>query len=527
MNRNRFAFLVVLLLLTTLVPSINAQQSTSGYYYYASGQVINLQVSTEWVAVRLGRGRTAANTPALTTVSGIGDVSQAIEVDSPRVTLLPLAAGNSTAATASAIQRSTTLNVEWANPVFTYGDAEYFVSDQFMAAFPASMTEAQINAYNAQYSVQVVQRMPNSLENLYLLQVTAASGRNALDMANLYQTGGVALYGSPNFGRLYNRGPQRNFVPNDGYFTSQWHLNNTAQYIGATADADIDAPEAWEYTQGSNSVIVAYLDDGMQLNHPDLSSKYISAYDPAANPDDFDPSPTTAVELANDAHGTNVAGLIAAATNNTTGVSGVCPNCRLMPIRIGYSLSASFWYVPSDAIVSGFDWARTHNAAVISNSWSGGLPDTAITNAITNAINLGRGGLGAVVTFAAGNDEDAPVDYPSNLSNVMTVGATNWCDQRKSTQSTSCNDYPYEIWGNNTGSSLDVAAPGMDLYSTDSDRHQRLLAVLYSLRWRLLPLHEWYQRRDADCIRRPGPRDFGKPEPDGCRSTPDRRIHNR
>jgi subtilisin family serine protease len=229
----------------------------------------------------------------------------------------------------------------------------------------------------------------------------------------------------------------------------QWGLNNNGQSWG-TPGADISAPEAWGVSHGSDAITVAIIDDGVDLSHPDLAAKLVPGYDATGNGSGGGPS-------GDEAHGTNCAGIAAALTNNGKGVAGVAWEAKIMPVRIfiGDSTTDSW-------AANGINWATNNGADVLSNSWGGGSSSTAITNAINNAKANGRGGKGAVVVFASGND-DGPVIYPANLSNVLAVGALSPCDERKSW--TSCDGEPG--WGSNYGPELDIMAPGVHMYSTD------------------------------------------------------------
>ena len=141
-----------------------------------------------------------------------------------------------------------------------------------------------------------------------------SKGRFALSMANLYQESGVAIDAAPNFVRILKTNPataikqmKQSLEPlggtNDYYYTGSWHLNNTQQYGGwMTPDADLDAPEAWDQTVGSSTVIIAVIDEGVDLTHEDLSAKLVPGYDATGGGSSGGPS-------GDDAHGTNVAGL--------------------------------------------------------------------------------------------------------------------------------------------------------------------------------------------------------------------------
>ncbi|MCK6578695.1 MAG: S8 family serine peptidase [Anaerolineae bacterium] len=487
---------------------------TDGPYYYASGERVAVGVSTELVAIRLAPiAAVGAPADALARLESLaqvfpnlGDSAAATQpallagYDFYLVPLTGVATGDQALALVEALRGSSAL-AAWVNPVFTYDQAKLVLNDEIIAGFPAGTPQSVVDAYNAANGVEQVRVLS---PDVYVLRVTAAAGVDALEMANRYETGGVASYGEPNFVQLLPppdgrsrdafgpgdaRPPQPAapggsasadgigplFVPNDTYATWNWHINNTEQtphasYVGLTSDADIDGYEAWDITQGSNTVIIAVLDDGMQLAHPDLNDKVVFPRDVAVSPNDDDPSPTdTAEQRAEDAHGTHAAGVAAAETNNAAGAMGVCINCKLMPIRIAYT-SGGNWVATDANIATGIDWARTHGAHVLSNSWGGGSPSTSVTNAFKNAVMNGRGGLGSVVVIAAANTYQATVAYPGRLSNmlggIVTVGASNWCDTIK--QPDPPGDCSGEYWwGNNWGTEVVVTAPGHSITSPD------------------------------------------------------------
>lgn len=242
-------------------------------------------------------------------------------------------------------------------------------------------------------------------------------------------------------------------LTSDIYDHLQWSLNNNEQLWGVN-EIDIDAPEAWSITTGNNAITVAIIDEGVDLTHPDLASKLVPGYDATGLGSGGGPS-------GNDAHGTNCAGITAAVTGNSLGVGGVDQQAKIMPVRIAYSSGGS-WVTSDSWIADGINWAVTNGADVLSNSWGGGSPSAAITNAIANAKTNGRGGKGSVVVFASGND-NGPVIYPATLSTVLAIGALSPCGERKAP--TSCDGEYW--WGSNFGAQLDLIAPGVHMYSTD------------------------------------------------------------
>ncbi|MCB9283128.1 MAG: S8 family serine peptidase [Lewinellaceae bacterium] len=230
-------------------------------------------------------------------------------------------------------------------------------------------------------------------------------------MANAIQNSGMVEYCHPDF-----YAPITRFQ--DPLYPDQFQMNNTGQTIDGYAgvnDIDIDAPEAWAITTGSASVIVAMVDDGVE-NHEDLNdsngaTRIVGGYTPVNGGNG---APT-----ASSAHGESTAGIVAA-SHNSLGVRGVAPASHLLTVNI-FAGSET----PTD-IANGFNWAVSNGAWVLSNSWgytSCTASYSVLTNAINNAANNGRGGLGCVVVFASGNGYKSCVDYPANLASVIAVGA--------------------------------------------------------------------------------------------------------
>ncbi|UCH92453.1 MAG: S8 family serine peptidase, partial [Candidatus Aminicenantes bacterium] len=241
--------------------------------------------------------------------------------------------------------------------------------------------------------------------------------KNALEISNTLYESGLVIFAHPDFivRTVHRTLPNQPFFPDDTLFTNQWHLHNTGQGSGKT-DADVDAPEAWDYTRGNSNVVIAVLDDGIQVNHPDISPNIVpGGRDFTANPPDNDPSPGMGEN-----HGTCVTGVAAARGNNNAGVSGICPQCGILPIRmLGGSVSIH---------AQAFDYAAAQGAWIITNSWGYdiGTPTTDdVVDAINDAAVNGRSGLGAVVLFAMTNTntDNCSGSYPdiSSLTNVIAV----------------------------------------------------------------------------------------------------------
>ena len=223
------------------------------------------------------------------------------------------------------------------------------------------------------------------------------------------------------------------YIPNDTYYSSQWHLNNTGQG-GGTSDADVDAPEAWNTTTGSADVIVAVIDDGTQTNHPDLSGNFPSnpneTMDSVDNDgngytddrngwdfyaDDNDPSPGD----ADDNHGTATAGVAAAVGDNSAGVAGMAYGCRLMPLRTRYvsDIPDAVYYAAGRTRDGTGTWRGADIISMsLSFSWTQDTED-----ALAWAAANGRGGKGCPIFVATGNDASAYASY-----SVTSLPAGTW-----------------------------------------------------------------------------------------------------
>ena len=444
------------------------------FYYYVGGQRMSLQPSLKWVSVKFASTDINKQSAAMRTSGTLGALDQARHIPSPELTLLPVQQGTTAETLIQGINsmRATPSSFVAANPVFQTADAELIISDQFVATFPAGESQEQINALNSSHGAEIVEPILGQA-NTFVLRALPESQLDALAMANLYQESGTAISAAPNFVRITRPSPEPSAPikadgigpmvgTNDTFYTDQWFLNETDQY-GFTMSGDINAPEAWNQTTGSSSVIIAIIDEGVDRVHEDLSAKMVPGFDATGLGSGGSPS-------GDDAHGTGASGIAAGVSNNNKGIAGVCRNCSIMPVRIAYD-DGSGWVTTDAGIASGIGYAYLNGASVLNNSWGGGPSVDVINTAINNAKALGRGGKGSVVVFSAGNDNVSTVSYPASLSSVIAVGATNMCDKRKipatstMTIQNQCNGF--EPWGSNYGTDLDISAPGVWLTTTD------------------------------------------------------------
>ncbi len=190
--------------------------------------------------------------------------------------------------------------------------------------------------------------------------------------------------------------------------------------------------------------MVAIIDSDVQLNHTDLGPNIV-------NGDYSSGSPGYAPYF----HGTAIAGIIAAVKDNNVGISGVAPDCKIMPIKYDDTYAT---------VTAGIKWAKEHGADVINCSWWRPTPCDLLTAEINSAATQGRNGKGCILVFAAGNDNNNSVSYPANLSNTIAVGAYSYDGNRKNPSSPDGYN-----WGSNYGYGLNLVAPGVKIKTTDTN----------------------------------------------------------
>ena len=253
-------------------------------------------------------------------------------------------------------------------------------------------------------------------------------------------------------------------VPNDPQFGDQWALNNQGQ-DGGKEHADIDALKAWLLTQGSQKVVVAVLDTGVDYTHKDLVSnmwlrpdsvpQYIDSELGTFNDErGFDADATIGDPMDDNGHGTHCAGIIGAEGDNNEGIAGVNWKVQIMPLKFlgrgGFGSTKN----AIEAINYAIDRKKKGvNVRVISASWGSTSKSKALEDAIRAA-----GDAGILFVAAAGNastDNDKRPHYPSNydLPNVISVAATDRTDQLTS-------------FSNYGAKTVHIAAPGRDIIST-------------------------------------------------------------
>jgi subtilisin family serine protease len=341
-----------------------------------------------------------------------------------------------------------------------------FAKDQIIVELAEGATQADLTALNQRNDARTEEDLPQSDVNVVDLPSDLTVG----EAVQRYEASPDVEYAEPDFLLQPTQTISPNELeqltvtvsPNDPYYPKLYGLNNTGQ-TGGTPDADVDAKEAWS-TTGSPTTVVAVIDEGVDVNHPDLRGNIWvnvdeipgngidddrNGYVDDVNGWDFAHDDASVYDAADgDNHGTHVAGTIAAQGNNGTGVTGVNWLAGIMALKF---LGPNGGYT-SDA-VEALNYAVANGAKISNNSWGGGGSSVALQQAISKADAAGH-----LFVAAAGNDgtnNDVTPHYPSNYTNanIISVAAT---DDRDTLAS----------FSNFGASSVDLAAPGVNILST-------------------------------------------------------------
>ncbi|MGH7801995.1 MAG: S8 family serine peptidase [Thermodesulfobacteriota bacterium] len=296
----------------------------------------------------------------------------------------------------------------------------------------------------------LIKRKFKIVEGLEQLNFSGLTMEEAIDLLKKLP---FVEYAEPDFVITLN-----NTIPNDSAFSNLWGLNQSS-------DVDIDAPEAWDFFtgEGEPNFVVAIIDTGIDINHPDLASNIWTnpgeipnnSLDDDGNGFVDDVHGWDFVDDDNNpfdgyGHGTHVAGTVCSIGNNGIGIVGVLWQCKLMPLKF---ISDSGFGTASDA-VRAIEYATKMGIKVSNNSWG----DDSFSQSIYDAINNSKS-VGHIFVAAAGNEnintDFAPRHYPSSfdLDNIISVAAIDINGNRAS----------FSNWG---VSSVDLGAPGVNVYST-------------------------------------------------------------
>jgi len=331
-----------------------------------------------------------------------------------------------------------------------------------------SAKTARVNAKYGALGVRVIKTF-NHPRNLRLLEVPKnVSFEQALKSLRSHQD---VLYAEPDYPlRMASKAPMDSAIV-DPRFHEQWYLHNEGQ-TGGVPDVDINAPEAWQFIDPEAKVVVAVIDTGIDLAHPEMqNSLWVNDLEIPNNEIDddqngyvddvhgvnaIDPSTPPADD---NGHGSFIAGMIGARSNNLEGGKGIVPNVSIIACKF---LGATGGGATSDAIeclnyllALKLRTVQPVNIVATNNSWGGGGPHSL---ALYDAIKAHRDAGILFVTVApadAANNDEVEI-YPCNyqLDNIITAAATDDHDHLSG----------FSSFGRRT---IDVGAPGVDIFSTD------------------------------------------------------------
>ena len=347
-----------------------------------------------------------------------------------------------------------------------------YVKGEVIVKYKKDVPDERINGLHQRMNAIKKRDIPN----LRIQSVKIPDFMSVEDAIAKYKSDPDVEYAEPNY-------ILRALLPaNDPAYTSNllWGLNNTGLPVNGftgTTDADIDAPEAWDITQGSSSVVIAVIDSGV-ANHTDLATTNIWTNTGETCGDGIDNDSNGYIDDCNgwnfldnnndptdyNSHGTHVAGTIAAIGNNNNGITGVMWNAQIMPLRfLGVSGAGD-----TASAISAINYAANNGARIINASWGGGP----YSQALYDAINYARS-RNVLFVAAAGNDgtnNDSTPSYPAsyNLDNIISVAATTQSDTLAS-------------FSNYGATSVDVGAPGVNIYSSIPVYSYTTVQTLYPL----------------------------------------------
>ncbi len=374
-----------------------------------------------------------------------------------------------------------------------------YVPGQVLVKFRPGYTASVVSSALSEVGAMTIQTFPRI--NVWHLKISSqVSVSEAVKKLNALTT---IEYAEPNY--LYHTW----LTPNDQNFSLQWGIHNSGQ-SGGVADADIDAPEAWDIETGSSAVLIGLIDTGINYRHEDLINNIWTNPGEDAWADPYNPATGNGLDddgngkiddwkgwnfilntnnaMDDEGHGTHCAGIVGAEGDNDVGIAGVNWHVNILPMKF---LNAEGEGNSIDAVAAIF-YAIDMGVDILSNSWGGSEESLTMRDAIAAANEAG-----ILFVAAAGNDGINTDDYPNypscyDLENIISVAASDNQDKRSIWESDgggnggsecgSCgfimyrrpipvkweNDpRTYASSGSNYGLvSVDLAAPGTDVYST-------------------------------------------------------------
>ncbi len=414
-------------------------------HYKVGNKNIELIIDEDLIAVRFKEPAKQSTRLAISKKCGLGNYRDRNEVPNEKFTILPVGP----AAEPRSVRHKKTIKslgrekeVARTSDVYKFGDKSVITTDRVLVGFKPGTKS--IKGLLKKFKGTVIESLGKD-EHVVQLPEDA----DPLKVASQLLKEKNVDYAEPDFVTIGSHVALRqtsttNAAPLDPGESKQYAPKITK------------AVDAWQLQSGKPEIVIAILDEGVDVDHKDLATAINGTFDGVDNDTFQDPHPW-------DGHGTACAGLAAAIPDNNEGIRGIGGGCSIQAIRIAHSPQRGAKWVSRNSWVSrAIDWAWRNGASVLSNSWGGGAPSSAIFNAFERARTEGRNGKGCVIVAAAGN-HSGEVLYPANLPSLLAVSASNEFDEFKTTTSSDGEDW----WGSCFGPEVDLAAPGVHNFTTD------------------------------------------------------------
>lgn len=346
--------------------------------------------------------------------------------------------------------------------------SDKFVPGELLLKLDPDLTPPWIEAIIDQLSKSLgasIKRQYNFDQHLFLLEFpddeALQQALRRINPENPVETIRVVQYAHRNYIVQATR------LPDDPIFPRQWNLHNTGQE-GKTEDVDVDAPEAWDVTTDGSGPVLAVIDTGVDLDHPDLVANLWE--NPGEIPNNhldddgnefvddvhgwnFHEDNSSVADDSLNSHGTTVAGILAASGNNAIGIAGVAWKASIMVVKA----FDEFGFSDIDKIIRAVDYAVSNGAALSNNGYAAAVSDGSQVEALQEAVARAEQ-AGHLMIASAGNngsDADSTPHYPCtyDLPNVICVAGID-------------GDGYVPAFSNFGVVSVDLAAPAVDIFST-------------------------------------------------------------
>ncbi|MGD9689829.1 MAG: S8 family serine peptidase [Phycisphaerales bacterium] len=330
-------------------------------------------------------------------------------------------------------------DIRMASPVFENAFIEggfYMPTDEALVRIREDQDPAAV-AFATLPGFEVVNPNLGKMDRALAIRSTARNGFAVLGQINALVESGMYKWATP---AALETMDLHALTPNDPLFNTQWAHRNTAQFVGAVSDQDMDTDLAWDITTGTSTVRVLIMDSGTQSTHPDLNW---------VNGRDFTTGAVAGVGTGDpgtcDDHGTAVAGCAAATMQNSVDTAGTAGSCSVLGAKIGDQAtgpcSSSFAAYSSAWVVNALDWGRDNNARVSNASFGVGqndaiedmYTDTWVNSGVLHFASAGNGGADGIGDNGSGFPGSGPftisvsaLDFDGTLTSFSNYGTN--CD---------------------------------------------------------------------------------------------------